>query len=200
QAIGGLGSKLAYYGRAVVAVEAGMADMRFIDAVREVPVPEEFRGDQELEEAYYLGLERALEPRKERGRDAALVGLGSLATIGLLRDARVERARALLSRMYGGAPMDALDQLLLPPLSQVQAASSEEMLARRVQTFYASLLFAPDRAQPLLRMLVERGVSLPHRIALRDATLTPAERALYARARFELAQNYWRRVDVDEAI
>src|SRR5690606_8921708 len=63
-----------------------------------------------------------------------------------------------------------------------------------------SLLFAPDRAQPLLRMLVERGVSLPHRIALRDATLTPAERALYARARFELAQNYWRRVDVDEAI
>src|SRR5690606_4508830 len=76
QALGALGSEIGYYGRAVVAVEAGMADMRFIDVVREVPVPEEFRGDAELEEVYYQGLERALEPRKERGRDAALVGLG----------------------------------------------------------------------------------------------------------------------------
>jgi hypothetical protein len=200
QTLGALGSEIGYYGRAVVAVEAGMADMRFIDAVREVPVPEEFRGDAELEEVYYQGLERALEPRKERGRDAALVGLGSLATIGLLRDERVDRARELLSRLYGGAPINALDRLLLPPLSQVEAATPEEKLARRLQTFYASLLFPPERAAPLLRMLIERGVALPHRVALGGQSLGRAERLLYARARFELAQNYWRRVDVDEAI
>lgn len=196
------GAALRYYGRAVVAVEAGMAEMRFIDVARNVPIPDEFKADEELAETYRQALEDALEPRKRRGRDAALVGLGSLATIGLLRDPRVDRARELLSRMYGGAPIDALDALLLPPLEPRAPAAAEERLAARLQSFYASLVLAPDQAQPLLRFLMERGLALPHRIALASpsSSLSGEERRLLARTRLEMAQSYWRRVDVDEAV
>jgi len=194
------GAALSYYGRAVVAVEAGMADMRFIDVARKVPIPDEFKSDEELAEVYYQGLETALEPRKRRGRDAVLVGLGSLATIGLLRDPRVTRARELLSRMYGGAPIDALDALLLPPLETRSPSGVDEQLAARLQSFYASLLLKPNRAEPLLRFLIERGLALPHRIALSKAELTPEQARLLARARLEMGQAYWRSVDIDEAI
>jgi hypothetical protein len=199
-----LGSRLRYYGKAVVAVEAGMADMRFVDAVRAVPVPEEFDKDEELRETYLQSLETELGPRKRRGRDAALVGLGSLATVGVLRDPRVERARKLLSRMFGGRPINALDELLLPALSPVAAASPAQKLAARLQTFYASLVFPPEAATDpaMLRMLIEKGFSLPHRIALEDKLASGIDdrvRLLAARARLELGQNYWRRVDFDEA-
>ncbi|MBI4700602.1 MAG: hypothetical protein HY744_05470 [Deltaproteobacteria bacterium] len=195
------GAKLAYYGRAIVAVEAGMADMRFIDAARAAPIPDEIAGDQELRDAYYGGLEMGLEARKRRGRDAALVGLGQLAYLGVIRDERAERARQLLSRMYGGRPVGALDALLLPPLAPAEPATVPERLAARLPTFYAGLLIAPERAaEPtMLRMLVEKGISPPQRAALRAAALPPAVRALYARARLELGQRYWRRVDFDEA-
>ena len=199
-----LGSQIRYYGKAVVAVEAGMADMRFVDAVRSVPVPEEFEKDDELREAFLQGLEDALGARKQRGRDAALVGLGSLATVGVLRDPRVDRARQLLSRMFGGRPMNALDSLLLPPLSPVSASGAEHRVAARLQTFYASLVFPAEAATDpaLLRMLIEKGLSLPHRIALDKQLKTGVPndvRLLTARVRLELGQNYWRRVDFDEA-
>lgn len=200
QTLSEAGAKLRYYGRAVVAVEAGMADMRFIDAARKVAIPDEFKNDTELAEAYYQGLEDALAYRKERGRDAALVGLGNLATIGLLRDPRVTRARELLSRMYGGSPIDALDALLLPPLDPQAPKDVDERIAARVQSFYASLLLPPDRAAPLLRFVIERGLALPHRIALANTKLTPEQALLMARARLEMGQAYWRSIDIDEAV
>lgn len=200
QTLSEAGAKLRYYGRAVVAVEAGMADMRFIDVARKVAIPSEFDSDAELAEAYYQGLEDALEPRKRRGRDAALVGLGNFATIGLLRDPRVTRARELLSRMYGGAPVDALDALLLPPLEPVAPKTVDEQIAARVQSFYASLLLPPERAEPLLRFVIERGLALPHRIALAKTELSPEQALLVARARLEMGQAYWRKTDIDEAV
>ncbi len=202
QQLAKLGSRLVYYGRAVVAVEAGMADMRFIDVIRKAPIPDEFAADQGLSDAYYTRLERDLEPRKRRGRDATLVGLGQLAFVGVIRDPRVTRTRKLLGRMYGGRPIDALDRLLLPPLETVEPKSTEQQLAARLPTFYASLIFAPEKAtQPdMLRFLMERGVALPHRIALQQASLNQPMRALYARARFELGQNYWRKVDFDQVL
>jgi hypothetical protein len=74
-------------------------------------------------------------------------------------------------------------------------------VASRLQTFYAGLVFDGDAAQneKVFRQLVENGVSLPHRIALKDKPLSPSMRLLYARARFELGQNYWRRVDFAES-
>jgi hypothetical protein len=128
------------------------------------------------------------------------VGLGSLATVGVLRDPRVDAARGLLSRMYGGRPINALDALLLPPLAPRAPKSAGERLAARLQSFYAGLVFEPAAATDasFLRMLIEKGLPLPHRIALAKAALTPAAAHLHARARLELGQNYWRRVDFDE--
>jgi len=202
QQLAALGAKLKYYGKAVVAVEAGMADMRFVHAMRKVPVPEEFAGDEGLRNSYLTSLEVALDPRKRRGRDAALVGLGMLATIGVIRDERVQRARGLLSKMFGGSPIDALDALKILPLAPATPANAEQRLASRLQTFYASLVFpaAAAKNEALLRMLIENGISLPHRIALASHELSAAERLLYARARFELGQNYWRAVDIDETV
>ena len=202
QDLAALGSRLRYYGRAVVAVEAGMADMRFVEAMRTLPVPDEFAKDEELRETYLASLEQALDARKRRGRDAALVGLGSLATIGVIRDERVERARALLSRMYGGSPIDALDGLRLPPLSPHEPGTSEQRLAARLPVFYSSVLFPSDAATDpdMLRSFAEKGISLPHRIGLAKASLPAPLRLLYARARFEMGQNYWRRVDFDETV
>jgi hypothetical protein len=201
QAIAALGAKLQGYGKAIVAVEAGMADMRFVVAARTGPVPEEIAKFDEAKEKYQQNLELSLEPRKKRGRDAALVGLGQLAQLGVIRDPRLERARDLLSRMYGGSPINALDHLQFPPLSPVSAANGDQRLAARLPTFYAGLILpAASASDPaMLRMLIEKGVSLQHRIALSKAELPSAARLLYARARLELAQNYWRAVDVDEA-
>lgn len=202
QEIAELGSKLRFYGKGIVAIEAGMADMRFIVAARQVPVPEEIARFDEAKEKYYQNLELTLDARKERGRDAALVGLGHLAQVGVIRDPRVERARALLSSMYGGAPIDALDALRLPALTSAAPASVEQRLAARLPSFYAGLLLDPAAAKDpaMLRQLVEKGVPLAHRIALVKAELTPDARLLYARARLEMAQIYWRRVDVDELV
>ncbi len=202
QALAIIGAKLRHYGKAVVAVEAGLAEMRFIDAVRKVPVPEEIAKFEEAKETYYQRLESQLEARKRRGRDAALVGLGQLAQVGVIRGLRVERARAILSRMYGGSPINALDGLQLPPLQPAGATTAEQRLVARLPTFYAGLTLQADAVkEPLmLRMIIEKGLPIAHRIALGKTELSPALRLLYARGRFELAQNYWRSVDVDEAI
>ncbi|HHH11485.1 MAG TPA: hypothetical protein ENK23_05360 [Sorangium sp.] len=196
------GAQLRYYGRAIVALEAGMADLRFIDVVRTVPIPDTYRGDAGLTNAYYGSLEAALDPRKQRGRDATLVGLGQLASIGVIRDPRVDRARRALSRMYGGRAIDALDRLMLPPLSPSTATNSEQRLAARLPTFYAGLLFAGQAAKDpaFLRQLLEKGIAPQHRIALATADLPLSVRKLYGRARFELAQTYWRKVDIDEML
>jgi hypothetical protein len=202
QSIAELGAKLRYYGKAVVAVEAGMADMRFIVAARQVPVPDEIARFDEAKEKYYQNLELSLDARKKRGRDAALVGLGELAQVGVVRDPRVVRARELLSSMYGGAPIDALDPLRLPPLSPVEPSTPEQRVAARLPSFYAGLILDPAAAsdEAMLRQLIEKGVPLPQRIALAKAQLSPQARDLYARARLEMVQNYWRRVDVEELV
>lgn len=100
--------------RGVVAVEAGTADLRLVDRIRSSPTPSAW--DKELKAVYEAALDEALEPRKARGRDAALVGLADFAEAKILHDARIDRARGLLSKLYGGRRIDALDGLLLPPL------------------------------------------------------------------------------------
>ncbi|MEJ7730120.1 MAG: hypothetical protein WKG00_12975 [Polyangiaceae bacterium] len=197
-----VGARLPYYGKALVAVEAGMADMRFVEAVRAIPLPTELAKDAELRDTYYGNLDRSLDPRKDRGRDAALVGLRELAFVGTLRDERVDRARALLSQLYGGRRIDALDGLQVPPLAAAQPATPHARRAPRLPTFYAGLVLDPQLAlSPSgLRALLERGLSVPHRMALKAASeLQPEVRLLYARARLALGQRYWRRVDIEHA-
>ncbi len=195
------GAELPYYGKGVAAIEAGVADLRLVEAVRGGPIPDEFKKDEELKNAYYSSLDQMLDPRKDRGRDAALVGLKELSRAGVIHDARVDRARAMLSRLYGGRRIDALDGLLLPPVPRAAPASLEERLAARLPTLYAGLLLdeqAGTRAGTL-RQLLDQGVPLPQRQALRRAQIDPATSLLYARARLDLGRLYWSAVDFDQA-
>jgi hypothetical protein len=195
------GSRLDGYGKGIAAVEAGMADMRFVEVFRQVPLPEEFAQDDALRDAYYSSLDLGLEPRKTRGRDAALVGLRVLAEAGLLHDPRVDRARALLSELYNGRRIDALDSLLLPALPELDQTTVERRLAARLPTFYTDLVLGP--ADPndalLLRALLERGLPSWVRAELDQSVLRAQVWPLYARGLFELGRTYWRAADFARA-
>jgi hypothetical protein len=193
-------AEMPYYGKGISAIEAGIADLRLVEAARNAPIPAEFERDVELKNAYYGSLDQWLDPRKDRGRDAALVGMKELALVGVLHDPRVDRARSMLSRMYGGRRIDALDVLVLPPLPKSSPTSTEERLAGSLPTLYAGLLLDEQAATRAgtLRMLLERGIPLPQRMALRGLTLAPDVAALYARGRVELGRTYWRGVDFDQ--
>lgn len=201
QEISAEGAKLQGYGRAIVAVEAGMADMRFVEVMREVPLPAELADDPELKDVYYGSLDQALEPRKQRGRDAALVGLQDLAATGVLDDPRVTRARALLSKLYGGRRIDALDGLLLPPLPPPPEATVQQRLASKLPTFYAGMLLsdADPTDAAFLRALIERGIPAAMRERLEAAAISEEARRLYARALVQLGQRYWRSNDFARA-
>ncbi len=201
QEISQAAASLPHYAKGIAGIEAGVAEMRLVDTVRSSPLPDDIAKDPELRNVYYGSLDQGLDPRKDRGRDAALVGLRELAMLGILHDARVDRARKLLSKLYGGRRVDALDALLLPPLPSYSPATVEEQLAGKLPTFYAGILLDKQAGTRVgsMRMFLERGVPLPQRIVLRDAELSPEVRALYARAHLEIGRLYWRGVDFDLA-
>jgi hypothetical protein len=191
-----VGPRLTPYAKGVVAIEAGLADMRFVSVVRQVALPKEMSDDAEIRDSYYAALDEALEPRKARGRDAALVGLRELAKEGVLVDPRVERARALLSEIYSGRRIDALDKLMLPALGALAQESTDQKLAAHLPTFYAGFVLSdatPDAA--LLRALLERG--LPPALAQRldPSQLDDASRDLLVRALIERGRRYLRAED-----
>ncbi|MBN9166032.1 MAG: hypothetical protein J0I07_34100 [Myxococcales bacterium] len=169
-------SELTGLARGVVAVEAGMADLRLVDRIRSSPTPSSW--DKELKAVYEAALDEALEPRKVRGRDAALVGLADFAAAGVVHDARIDRARGLLSKLYGGRRIDALDALLLPASEPDQVAGIPESVLLLVSA-------DPAKREPFAQLL---------------ARAFPVEApSKSARARPELGRRYWRRVDVVEA-
>lgn len=190
------GARLSPYAKGMVAIEAGLADMRFVSVVRKVALPKEMNDDAEVRETYYAALDEALEPRKARGRDAALVGLREFAGVGILVDPRVERARALLSEVYAGRRIDALDKLVLPPLSPAVEDTTERKLALRLPTFYAGNLLANSSLDaPLLRALLERGLPRSLGARLDPSKLDDAQRDLFTRALIERGRRYFRAED-----
>lgn len=197
------GARLRGYARGVVAVEAGMADMRFVEIARAAPIPQEMQDDPELRTVYYGTLDEALEPRKRRGRDAALAGLAELAEVGVLNDARLTAARTLLSSVYGGRRIDALDRLLLPGLVPMRVTDSVELtLAARVPAFYAPWFLPEPSGTPpeqLLRASLERGLPRHLRDDLRSRPLDDATALLLARGYVELGRAYFRAQDFAEA-
>jgi len=189
-------ARLSPYARGVAAVEAGLADMRFVSVVRKVALPKEMNDDAEVREAYYAALDEALEPRKARGRDAALVGLRELANEGILVDPRVERARALLSEVYAGRRINALDKLLLPALAPAPDEEINQKLARRLPTFYAGYLLGDSSLDaPLLRALLERGLPRPLAARLEPSKLDPAGQDLLVRGLIERGRRYFKAED-----
>lgn len=190
------GARLGPYAKGVVAVEAGLADMRFVSVVRQVSLPKEMADDAEVREAYYASLDEALEPRKARGRDAALVGLRDLSEVGVVYEDRVQRARTLLSQVYSGRRIDALDGLLLPALPSLTNDRPEPSLAAKLPTFYGGLMLASaplDAA--LLRAFMEHG--LPNAIAqgVDPNKLDAPSRLLWARALLDRGRVYFRAED-----
>ena len=188
------GARLSGYGKGLVAVEAGMADMRFVEVFRQVPLPEEFAGDGELTDAYYSALDQGLEPRKARGRDAALVGLRVLSEVGVLKDARLVQARSLLSQLFNGRRIDALDSLLVPPLAKPSLPDERHRLAAKLPTFYVDFVLGPVEPSEtsLLRALLERGLPASLRSKLDRSVLSAESRQLYARTLFESGRTFWR--------
>jgi hypothetical protein len=184
------------YARGVAAIEAGIAELRLVDKMRSAPVPATW--DPELKAIYEAALDEALEPRKKRGRDAALVGMSDLARAGVLRDGRLDRARALLSKLYGGRRLDALDGLLLPPVAAAAPPATADDLA---------MASAPRWLQEKAKMwpddprMLSRGVSNSLRARFRKLADGTADelRSPYARARLDMGRVYWRRVDFVEA-
>lgn len=195
------GSRLNGYGKALAAVAAGRADLRFVDVVRSIPLPEEMKNDAEIRDVYYAALDEALEPRKLRGRDATLVGLRLYAQLGALHDDRVDHARALLSKLYSGARVDALDGLLLPPLPAPKLDTTPRKLAAGLPTYYALKLLgdvdATDR--DTLRALLERGLPPALRKKLDEAKLSPEAAKLYARGLIDSGRRYFRAADFRRA-
>jgi hypothetical protein len=196
-----LAVKLDGYAKGIAAIEAGAADLRLVDAVRSAPIPDEFKKDRELADAYYGNLDVQLDPRKSRGRDGALVGLRELASAGVIEDGRVERVRKLLSKLYGGHRVDALDDLVVPTLQVAAPTNAEERVAAGLPAFYAGLVLDESiLARPrTLALVAKKGLPITLRRAL--ATDKPSNEAkpILARARFELGRAYFRNVDFDQA-
>lgn len=171
-------SGLQGYGRGLAALEAGVADLRLVDKIRSAPTPASW--DAELKQVYEAALDEALEPRKRRGRDAALVGLGDFAREGVIDDPRVRRARQMISKLYGGRRIDALDGLLLSPVTATPGPSAFWMNAvPEVPTDLARGY--PQNARAKTRVDPKSGASAD------------------ARARLDLGRLYWRKVDFVEA-
>ena len=183
------------YARGVAAIEAGIAELRLVDKMRSAPVPATW--DPELKAIYEAALDEALEPRKKRGRDAALVGMSDLARAGVLRDGRLDRARALLSKLYGGRRLDALDGLLVPAAASPAPAGPHDLaIASAPRWLQEKTSMWPDDPRTLAR-----GVSKSLRARFRKLADGSADelRSPYARARFDMGRIYWRRVDFVEA-
>jgi hypothetical protein len=199
-ALSAVGPTLSPYAKGVVAIEAGLADMRFVSVVRRVALPKEMQDDPEVRDAYYAALDEALEPRKTRGRDAALVGLNELSQAGVLIDERVERARTLLSEIYSGRRIDALDKLLLPAEIKATLDTTDRKLAARLPTFYAGFILAEAPLDnPLLRALMERGLPPALVKRLDPEQLDDAGKDLFVRALLERGRRYWRAEDFAQA-
>jgi hypothetical protein len=195
------GSRLSGYGRGIAAIAAGNADLRFVEMAREIPLPQEIKQDKELTDVYYGALDEALEPRKQRGRDAALVGLKAFAELGALSDRRVEDARRLLSKLWSGSRVDALDDLLLPPLAGTAGSTPEDRLAAVLPTFYAERVLTDlDVADPArLRSFSKRGVPKSVLARLDPKKLSAPARLTLATIQVDLGRQYFRAGDFRRA-
>ncbi len=188
------------YGRGIAALEAGIADLRLVEIIRTAPIPPSW--DPELKAIYQSSLDEALEPRKTRGRDAALVGLGDLAQTGVLFDVRTLTAHMLLTSLYGGRRISALTDLMVPRPPDPIASTPLQTALVSASPFWVDVLDLGVMEDPDLACAFSRGISQSTRAHFAKAPpdkIKPELRAAYARARFQMGQVYWRKVDFVEA-
>lgn len=189
------GTYLSGYARGVVAIEAGSADMRFVEIARNAPLADEIAQHEEAKDVYYATLDERLEPRKARGRNAALVGLREMARLGVRTSARVSEARSLLSKVYGGRRVNALDALMVAPVPSVRAEGAKAAIASRVPTVYATSLVGTSEPTPLLvRAHLQMGMPPGLRRDV-ESNGGATSQLLLARALFENGRTYFRAED-----
>lgn len=194
------GTELSGYARGVVAVEAGNADMRFVEIVRAAPLSDEIGEHQEAKDLYYATLDEQLEPRKARGRNAALVGLREMARVGVRSSERVSSARTLLSSVYGGRRVNALDTLLVPPLAPQKAETDAAAIVSRVPSSYAAAFIGNEKPSPnLTRAHLQMGMTIGMRRQI-ESSGDVVSRLLLARALFESGRTYFRSEDFQAAL
>ncbi len=195
------GKELHGYGKGLVAIEAGNADMRFVEIARNAPIAKEIAEYQEAKDLYYATLDEQLEPRKGRGSAAALVGMREFSNLGIRESERVDSARALLSRAYGGRRINALDTLIVPAVPPQKANDEKSAIASRVPTVYATALVGTAQPTPeLLRAHLQMGMTTALRRAVESGDDVPAASQLYlARALFEQGRTYFRAQDFQDA-
>jgi hypothetical protein len=188
-----VGPRLSGYAKGIVALEAGLADMRFVAIARAIELPAEMKNDPEIRETYLVALEQALEPRVARGRDAALVGLAELSRQGITKDLRLDEARGLLSQLFAGRRIDALDRLLLPTLPALTVDTPALSVAAKLPAFYALKLDAAPSISDakLLRARLEQGVPPALWLAGAASPASPELAALTQRGLFQLGQAYF---------
>lgn len=194
-----MGNELNYYGHGIAGIAAGTADLRIVEAAREAPIPDDFRANADALNDYYSNLDLKLEPRKQRGTKAALTGLEEMAHAGVIEDRRVDVARELVAKAYGGRRVDALDPLRLSPPRPLRTDTVLARLAATLPTFFLGMVLDASAATDpaVLENMRDRGVPTPFRVALKAAKLGDAEAVNYAHARLRMGTRYWRASDFD---
>lgn len=193
------GRSLSGYARGIVALEAGNADMRFVELARAAPVSDEIARFEEARDVYYATLDEQLEPRKSRGRNAALVGLQEMARAGVRESERVIAARRLLSAAYGGRRVDALDVLLVPPLPPAPKATDTETVAAWVPSIYSPAFVGSTQVSLALTLAYsQQGMPVSVRRAVEASDDARAQLAL-AHALFESGRTFFRAEDFQAA-
>lgn len=195
------GAGLSDYGKGVVAIQAGLADLRMVELMRETSLPDEMAGDRELEDVYFGALDQSLDPRKQRGRDAALVGLRKFHAVGAIADARLDQAHRLLSLLYNGRRIDGLAGLMLPA-DTAPAAPAGQRLGSAVPTFYADKLGSAAQLRERVPTLSHHGLPVVLQQSVEGPAgepLSPALQLSYALGLARMGQRYFSRADFERA-
>lgn len=188
---------LTSYGRGIVQMELGIAELRLADRLRTALGPSmPATWDAELKAHYTSEIEHAVERRMVHGRHAVIGGLADFAQVGILVDPRVERARTTLARVFPDRRIDALDGLMLPPRSTRAASTPLAIAAQLVPTYWLGFVGADPDSHDVLVRGVPQPTRSRHRLGNR---VDPVVDSAYARTRFEMGRTYWRRVDFVEA-
>lgn len=204
QMLASLGAKSVGYGKGVVAIEAGAADLRLAEIIKEAPIPDDFKKDAELLHLYQGSLDGLLKPRLDRGRDGVLVGMKKLAEVGALTGPRLAHARRLLSSLYAGKRIDALESLLLPPDTTPPPKDFTTFtVLREAPTFFANGLVGEGIAKDaslVSSALVQGFPRVVRSAADVIASGTPALRLVHARGHMRLGITFWRAVEFDTVL
>jgi hypothetical protein len=125
----------------------------------------------------------------------------AFAELGATGDHRVQDARTLLSKLWSGSRVDALDDLIVPEVRTPWQPTAETMLAERLPTFYAGQVLADVDAsdKKLLGAFLERGVPKAMIDKVDVKTLSPEARLLAGRIRVDFGCVYFRASDFRRA-